>query len=300
MAADRSWLTQEEVTAHGTATGRFSTSEPAIQTIPKPLRPLFWAGPGRVFIECDYSTLELRVWAALSGDEELKKAVASEDVHREIASRIFKIPPEQITQQQRSIGKTFAFGAAYGAEPPTLAARAGIEESQAEAIQKSLKGAFPVAFEWMVEAGRLAMTRGYVETVLGRRRRPSGVACEDQRLRAAAIRQAGNSPVQGTGCECCVVGWLKAERALRKRGRDCHAEIHVHDSVVFNSAESCTEEAVAVIREKMTDPLPLGVSLPVDIGEEKDGGPLYWNSWNGSLDLEKLLEEPKEESEEIL
>lgn len=292
FASDREWGTDRDVGARGARTGRLSTKNPSIQVIRKPLRPLIWAGDGRVFIESDYRTMELRVWAELSGDTGLRDAVNSEDVHRSIAAQLFQVPANEVTSKQRAIGKTFAFGAAYGAEPPTLSARAGISIDEAGNILTALKRTFATGFAWMDEQGQLALRQGYVTTLLGRRRRPSGAACADGGLRAAAVRQAGNAPVQGSASEICLVGWLKADRALKAAGLDVHSAIQVHDSVVFDALEEHADKAVEIIRNEMSSPIgSLGIEMPVDIGFElsENSTVNYYPYWGGDLNVDAFV-----------
>lgn len=261
-----------------------SSANPNLQNLSPSIRPLFWAGEGRTFVECDLSNAETRVWAALSGDSQLQAALNEQDMHLAIAALVYGKPAESVTPDERTLTKRFVFGGAYGAGARTLAMKTGVSEQHAQSVLTAMKRAFPQAYQYMEAQKELALQQGYVSTFMGRKRRPSGLTSSNERVREEALLQAGNAPIQGTAVECCFVGWLKAVGALAKAGIDAHTEAQVHDSVLINVPLQEAERARDIVAKAMTDAIPqLGVPMPVktEISER----------WGGDLAVEDVVKE---------
>lgn len=257
-----------------TATGRLSSSDPNLQNIPirteegRRIRRAFVAAPGHRLLAADYSQIELRIMAHLSGDERLLAAFAGgQDIHRATAAEILGLAPEDVTSEQRRSAKAINFGLIYGMSAFGLARQLGIERSAAQEYVDRYFERYPGVRDFMDRTRRQAREDGYVETLFGRRLHLPEIGHGNQTRRAAAERTAINAPMQGTAADIikramiAVDAWIEAERPAVR------LIMQVHDELVLEVAESAVEQTRARVREAMETAAELAVPLVVDIGE---------------------------------
>jgi DNA polymerase-1 len=263
------------------ATGRLSSSDPNLQNIPirtplgRRIRHAFVAGsPETTLVAADYSQIELRVIAHVSGDPHLADAFAREaDIHRETAARVLHLDPAEVTSDQRSMAKMVNFGLAYGMSDFGLSSRAGISREEAQAFIKSYFDAYNGISKYMVHIRETARDQGYVSTLLGRRRRIPELSSSNGALRQAGERMAINMPIQGTAADIVKIAMIRADRALREGGFRSRLLLSVHDELLIESPRSEVDRLIPVLREAMEGALPLSVALTVEV---KTG-----DSWEG-------------------
>ena len=263
------------------ATGRLSSSDPNLQNIPirtplgRRIRHAFVAGsPQTRLVAADYSQIELRVLAHVSGDEHLADAFAREaDIHRETAARVLQKPPEEITSDERSMAKMVNFGLAYGMSDFGLSSRAGIPIAEAQEFIRSYFTAYTGISRYMVHIRETAAEAGYVSTLLGRKRRIPELASQNRALKAAGERMAINMPIQGTAADIVKIAMIRADRGLREGGFRARLLLSVHDELLVEAPVDEVDRVVALLRETMEGALPLSVPLTV---EAKVG-----TSWEG-------------------
>ncbi|MTW21663.1 DNA polymerase I [Allochromatium palmeri] len=256
-----------------TATGRLSSSDPNLQNIPirteqgRRIRHAFIAAPGHRLLAADYSQIELRIMAHLSGDERLLAAFASgQDIHRATAAEILGLAPEAVTSEQRRSAKAINFGLIYGMSAFGLARQLGIERGAAQEYVDRYFARYPGVRAFMDRTRRQAREDGYVETLCGRRLHLPEIGHGNQARRAAAERTAINAPMQGTAADIikramiAVDAWIEVERPAAR------LIMQVHDELVLEVAESVVEEASARVRTAMEAAAELAVPLVVDVG----------------------------------
>ncbi len=254
-------------------TGRLSSVEPNLQNIPvrtpegRRIREAFIAAPGYVIVSADYSQIELRIMAHLSGDERLLAAFrADADIHRATAAEVLGLDPEQVTPEQRRMAKAVNFGLIYGMSAYGLAAQLGIERSAAQHYIDRYFARYPGVARYMETTREQARQRGYVETLFGRRLYLPEMNSGNPARRSAAERAAINAPMQGTAADLiklamlAVQGWLDAE-GLRSR-----LIMQVHDELVLEVAEDELERVRARLPELMCGVAELAVPLKADVG----------------------------------
>ncbi len=257
----------------GTVTGRLSSSNPNLQNIPirteegRRVRRAFVAEDGWLFVGADYSQIELRVMAHISGDENLIAAFErGEDIHATTAAAIFGVPLEKVSYEQRRIAKAVNFGLIYGQGAYGLAAQIGVTPAQAEAFIERYFHRFPGVRAYMQRIQREATTRGYVETLLHRRRyfpelMPGSRATASQRQ--AALRMAINAPIQGTAADIIKLAMLRLHRRLE--GKAARMLLQVHDELIVEAPQEDRDETAAIVREAMEGAFELVVPLKVDL-----------------------------------
>lgn len=263
------------------ATGRLSSSDPNLQNIPvrtplgRRIRRAFVAGsPETTLVAADYSQIELRVIAHVSGDPHLADAfMRGADIHRETAARVLHLDPAQVTADQRSMAKMVNFGLAYGMSDFGLSSRAGISREEAQAFIKSYFDAYSGISRYMVHIRETARDQGFVSTLLGRRRRIPELASSNGALRAAGERMAINMPIQGTAADIVKIAMIRLDRALREGGFRARLLLSVHDELLVEVLRDEVDRLVPVLREAMEGALPLSVALTVEV---KTG-----DSWEG-------------------
>ncbi len=263
------------------ATGRLSSSDPNLQNIPirtplgRRIRHAFVAGsPDTTLVAADYSQIELRVIAHVSGDAHLADAFAREaDIHRETAARVLHKDPADVTSDERSMAKMVNFGLAYGMSDFGLSSRAGISREEAQAFIKSYFDAYNGISRYMVHIRETAKDLGYVSTLLGRRRRIPELTSSNGALRQAGERMAINMPIQGTAADIVKIAMIRADQALRDGGFRSRLLLSVHDELLIEAPRDEVERLVPVLREAMEGALPLSVALTVEV---KTG-----DSWEG-------------------
>jgi len=252
------------------STGRLSSSNPNLQNIPirteigREIRKAFVAEDGRVLLSADYSQIELRIMAHLSGDEALREAFeAGKDVHRSTAALIFGESEDAITTEQRDWAKTVNFGIMYGMSPYGLARQLGIGNDEAFAFIDQYFETYPGVREYTGRAVDDAASTGYATTMLGRRRPITGLDSENAGQRTLAERVAVNTPIQGSAADLIKLAMLGVERRIATAGLPCDMVLQVHDELVFEVDEDAVDEASAIVSEEMENPEGLDLDVPI-------------------------------------
>jgi len=257
------------------ATGRLSSSNPNLQNIPvrselgREIRRAFVPGEAaQVLLVADYSQIELRVLAHLSGDEGLRAAFAAgEDIHAATAATIFDLPIEHVDGELRRRAKAVNFGLAYGMNAWGLAQRLDIAPDEAQEIIDGYFGGFPKIKAYLAAQVERARLDGYTETLLGRRRYIPELTSDNRRLRELGERQALNAPIQGGASDVFKMAMIEVDRALRETpDLDCHMLLTVHDELVFEVPEAQVEGAAELVRDRMEHAMDLEVPLLASIG----------------------------------
>lgn len=260
------------------ATGRLSSSDPNLQNIPirsaegREIRRAFVPGdPDNVFLSADYSQVELRLLAHLSGDESLRETFRrGGDIHRDTAARINKVPPESVTPQQRSRAKAVNFGVLYGMGAVALARQEKISRREAQDFIDRYFGTYPRIKEFKDSTVDAARRDRYVETIMGRRRRLPDIESGNGRLRSNAERIAVNTPIQGSAADIIKVAMIRVDRALRERGLQARVLLQVHDELLLEVPRDELDEVSALVREGMENAVELAVPLTVDVHTGED------------------------------
>jgi DNA polymerase I len=255
------------------STGRLSSSDPNLQNIPirtelgRKIRRAFVAGEADlVLLAADYSQIELRILAHVSGDEHLKDAFArGADIHRETAARVLQKAPEDITHAERSMAKMVNFGLAYGMSDFGLASRANIPRVEAQAFINSYFAAYSGISYYMMEIKEQAKRQGWVETLLGRKRQIPELNASNPALRGAGERMAINMPIQGTAADIQKIAMIRVDERVRAAGLRARLLLSVHDELLFETPRDEVDALAAVVRETMEGALPLSVPLIVDV-----------------------------------
>ena len=255
------------------ATGRLSSSDPNLQNIPirtplgRRIRHTFVAGsPDTTLVAADYSQIELRILAHVSGDEHLRDAFAREaDIHRETAARVLRKPPEDVTSDERSMAKMVNFGLAYGMSDFGLSSRAGISRQEAQEFINSYFAAYGGISRYMLHIRETAGEQGYVSTLLGRKRQIPELRSANRALKAAGERMAINMPIQGTAADIMKIAMIRTDRALRDGGFQARVVLSVHDELLIEAPRGEVDRLIPVLREAMEGALPLSVPLTVEV-----------------------------------
>ncbi|MBQ6676669.1 MAG: DNA polymerase I [Clostridia bacterium] len=261
----------------GTATGRLSSNDPNLQNIPvrgslgRELRRYFTArGEDRVLIDADYSQIELRLLAHLSGDERMIEGFKNgEDIHAVTASEVFGVPKDQVTPELRRRAKAVNFGIVYGIGAFSLSQDLGITRKSADEYIKGYLAAYPKVDEYLKRTVEEAIEKGYTETMLGRRRYIPELSSKNRNVSAFGRRVAMNSPIQGSAADVIKIAMIRVERALREAGIDAILIMQVHDELIIDSAESCADEAAAILKREMEGAASLSVPLSADTSRGK-------------------------------
>ncbi len=256
------------------ATGRLSSSNPNIQNIPirtaqgRAIRKAFVADEGDyVFVSADYSQIELRLMAHFSKDEDLISAFCSgEDVHRATASKINKVPIKEVSDEMRRLAKTANFGIIYGISAFGLAERLGIGRKEAKQLIEGYFASYPAVKEYMDNVLVEAREKGFVSTLLGRRRYLPDLNNKNALVRGYAERNAINAPLQGTAADIIKIAMIRLDEAIQKRGLKSRLILQVHDELNLNVAKDELEEVLQLLKETMQNALPLSVPLDVEAG----------------------------------
>ncbi len=260
------------------ATGRLASSDPNLQNIPvrteqgRELRKAFVPhepdGRGEwCLLAADYSQIELRVLAHLSGDEHMRRAFEEgRDIHAATATRIFGVLPDLITREMRSQAKVINFGLMYGMGPQRLARETGLSLSEAKKFIERYFASFPTVRGWMDRLLEDARENGYVETLLGRRRRIAGIDSRDSRMRAFSENAAINTPVQGSAADIIKRAMIDLEAALEDSKLAGRMLLQVHDELVLECPERELDDTRDLVRRCMEQAVVLDVPLKVDFG----------------------------------
>jgi DNA polymerase-1 len=254
-------------------TGRLSSNEPNLQNIPirtaegRRVREAFIAPPGSVIVSADYSQIELRIMADISGDANLLKAFAEGmDVHRATASEVFGIEPAAVTSEQRRYAKTINFGLIYGMGAFGLASSLGIERNAATQYIERYFARYPSVKQYMDDTKASAKEKGYVETLFGRRIYLPEINGGNGPRKAGAERQAINAPMQGTAADLIKLAMIAVQAALDQQSRKTLMVMQVHDELVFEVPETELEWARAEIPRLMASVASLKVPLLAEVG----------------------------------
>ena len=257
----------------GAATGRLSSSDPNLQNIPvrsprgESIRRGFVPAAGAVFLVADYSQIELRLMAHLSGDLVFIEAFhQGGDIHRQTAALIFGVPPEQVTPDMRARAKTINFATIYGQGAFALSRQLGISQDDAKAFIARYFERFAGVRAFLDRQVQLAREQGYVETLFKRRRYIPEIRDRNYNLRAYAERTAQNSPLQGSAADLIKLAMVRAHRELRARGLESRMLLQVHDELVFELPAAEVETMRDLVRSCMETVVTLDVPLVVDIG----------------------------------
>jgi DNA polymerase-1 len=260
------------------ATGRLASSDPNLQNIPirsargRALRKAFVpqkpdSHGAWVLLSADYSQIELRIMAHLCGDPGLVKAFAEgKDIHAATAATIFGVMPEFVTREMRSRAKAINFGLLYGMGPARLARETELSVPEARQFIDRYFASFPKVRGWIDDTLAMARTKGYVETILGRRRRFPEITSEDPRARVFAENAAVNTPVQGSAADVIKRAMIDLEARLSKSKLHARLLLQVHDELLLETPASELKATTDLVRECMMNAVPLKVPLQVDFG----------------------------------
>ncbi|MBO5876568.1 MAG: DNA polymerase I [Bacteroidales bacterium] len=255
-----------------TATGRLSSSKPNLQNIPirtergKEIRKAFVPSrPDGLIVSADYSQIELRIMAHLSCDKHLIEAFrAGQDVHAITASKIFGIPLEDVTSDQRRIAKTANFGIMYGISSFGLSQRLKIGRGEAKKIIEDYFANFPAISSYIEDTLTAARENGYVETIFGRKRFLPDINSRNGTVRALAERNAINAPIQGTSADIIKLAMIKTDRRIRQEGLQSRMILQIHDELVFDTTPDEVEKLERIVREEMENVIELSIPLTVE------------------------------------
>jgi DNA polymerase-1 len=257
------------------ATGRLSSSDPNLQNIPirtpegRRIRQAFVAPPGHVLMAADYSQIELRIMAHLSGDEGLLEAFASDrDVHQATAAEVFGVGLEAVTGDQRRAAKAINFGLIYGMSAFGLAKQLGVDRGAAQQYVDLYFARYPGVKRYMDETRRLAREQGYVSTVFGRRLHLPDINARNKQLQQYAERSAINAPMQGTAADIIKRAMIDVEDWLLSLGETSPARLimQVHDELVLEVRAGHVDPVREGVRERMAAAANLRVPLKVEVG----------------------------------
>ena len=255
-----------------TATGRLSSTEPNLQNIPirtelgREFRKFFIpSSEGRVLIDADYSQIELRVFAHISGDEHMKSAfISGEDIHTATACRVFGISPENMTVELRKRAKAVNFGILYGMGEFSLSEDLKIPISRAKEYIDSYLSSYPAIEKYLSEVVESAKRDGYVTTMLGRRRYIPELAAQNKNIKHFGERIAKNSPIQGSSADIIKKAMVNVANKLSESGLDARLILQVHDELIIESAESCAKAVKTLLVEEMENAVKLSIPLTVE------------------------------------
>jgi DNA polymerase-1 len=260
------------------ATGRLSSNNPNLQNIPirtergRQIRKAFVArDENYTLVSADYSQIELRVIAALSGEENMIKAFQNhEDIHKSTASKVFNVPLEEVTREQRSHAKTVNFGIIYGVSAFGLSNQTSLSRSESAALIEAYYKTYPRLKSYIQEQIDFARDNGYVQTVLGRRRYLKDINSQNAIVRGGAERNAVNAPIQGSAADIIKIAMINIHKKLTSENWKSKMLLQVHDELVFDVHNSELEKIQPMIKYEMEHAFKLDVPLDVDLGTGKD------------------------------
>jgi DNA polymerase-1 len=260
-----------------TSTGRLSSSDPNLQNIPirtslgAEIRKGFIPAEGNLLLAADYSQIELRILAHLSGSEAFLEAFRNgRDVHRETAALIFGVKARDVSAGMRAQAKTVNFATIYGQGPVALARQLGISVSDARRFIQSYFARLPAIREYLDRQVEIAKEQGYVETLFGRRRYIPELQSKNPNIRAFGERVATNSPIQGTAADLIKLAMISIYGELRRRGSSALMILQVHDELLFDVPCAELESIERLVRERMEGALELSVPIGVDMGSGRN------------------------------
>jgi len=255
-----------------TRTGRISSAEPNLQNIPvrtelgRQLREFFVAEPGYVLLDADYSQIELRVLAAVAGDENMKAAFASGlDIHTKTASEVFGLPEVMINSTLRSRAKAVNFGIVYGIGAYSLSRDIGVTVAEADRYIKNYLAAYPAIAEFLTDTVEQAKKDGFVSTYFGRRRPLPELGSSNMNIRNFGERAAKNTAIQGTAADIIKIAMIRVAKRLKDEGLKARLILQIHDELIVEAPTDEADFAAVILKEEMERAAELGVSLAADV-----------------------------------
>lgn len=259
------------------ATGRLASVNPNLQNIPirtlrgQQIRGAFVSGEGKQIISADYSQIELRLIAEISGEENMIKAFQNgEDIHASTAAKLFNIPLEDVTKTQRSQAKTVNFGIIYGQGAFALAEQTGLSRTEAKQLIDSYYETYPKLKIWMAEQVQKARELGYVETLFNRKRHLKDINSANFVVKAHAERNAVNAPIQGSAADIIKIAMINIDKVFEKEKLKTKMLLQVHDELVFEAPTEEVEVATYLIKTEMESAVETQVPLLVEVGVGKN------------------------------
>lgn len=260
-----------------TATGRISSTEPNLQNIPtrveagKKIRKAFKPSEGSVFLDADYSQIELRVLAHISEDEHMIEAFRNnEDIHKQAASKVLNIPIEEVTQDQRSKAKAVNFGIVYGISDFGLAEQIGTTRKEAKKYIEQYLEKYSGIKKFMEDITEEAKEKGYVETLFHRRRNLPELKSTNYMIRQFGQRAAMNTPIQGTAADIMKIAMITTFEELNKRNLKSKIVLQVHDELLIDTVIEEKEEVKEILKTSMENAIKLKIPLKVELSEAKN------------------------------
>jgi DNA polymerase I len=260
-----------------TATGRLSSTNPNLQNIPirteegRPIRSCFVAPRGHRLLSADYNQIELRILAHIAGEDALREIFArGEDIHAATAAEVLGSDPKNITPGERSKAKMVNYGIAYGLSAYGLADRLNIEQDEAASYIDRYFERFPAVKRYIEETIEFAREKGYVETLLGRRRPIPELRSGRPQVRSQGERLAVNMPIQGTSADIIKIAMVRAHRALAESDLETRLVLQIHDELLFEGPAAEMDAASELVEREMTEAFELDPPLAVDVGVGKD------------------------------
>lgn len=260
-----------------TATGRISSTEPNLQNIPtraeqgKQIKKAFKAQKGNIFIDADYSQIELRILAHISKDKNMREAFLNEeDIHKQVASKVFDVPLEEVTKEQRTAAKAVNFGIVYGISGFGLAEQLGISRKKAEQYIEQYLNKYCGVKQFMDEIVEEAKQNGYVETLFHRRRYIPEISSNNYMVRQFGARAAMNTPIQGTAADIMKIAMIHVNERLKEEKLNARLILQIHDELLIECNIEEKEKVKEILKESMEKAVKLEVPLEVEVSEATD------------------------------
>ena len=257
-----------------TATGRISSTEPNLQNIPtraeqgKQIKKAFKAQEGNIFIDSDYSQIELRILAHISNDTNMREAFLNEeDIHKQVASKVFNVPLEEVTKEQRTAAKAVNFGIVYGISGFGLAEQLGISRKKAEQYIEQYLEKYKGVKEFMDRIVEKAKEQGYVETLFHRRRYIPELSSNNYMVRQFGARAAMNTPIQGTAADIMKIAMIEVNKKLEEEKLNAKLILQIHDELLIECKIEEKEEVKKILKESMENAVKLSIPLEVEVSE---------------------------------
>lgn len=257
-----------------TATGRISSTEPNLQNIPtrteqgKQIKKAFKAQKGHIFIDADYSQIELRILAHISNDTNMREAFLNEeDIHKQVASKVFNVPLEEVTKEQRTAAKAVNFGIVYGISGFGLAEQLGISRKKAEQYIEQYLEKYKGVKEFMDRIVEKAKEQGYVETLFHRRRYIPELSSNNYMVRQFGARAAMNTPIQGTAADIMKIAMIEVNKKLEEEKLNAKLILQIHDELLIECKIEEKEEVKKILKESMENAVKLSIPLEVEVSE---------------------------------
>lgn len=257
-----------------TATGRISSTEPNLQNIPtraeqgKQIKKAFKAQEGNIFIDADYSQIELRILAHISNDTNMREAFLNEeDIHKQVASKVFNVTLEEVTKEQRTAAKAVNFGIVYGISGFGLAEQLGISRKKAEQYIEQYLEKYKGVKEFMDRIVEKAKEQGYVETLFHRRRYIPELSSNNYMVRQFGARAAMNTPIQGTAADIMKIAMIEVNKKLEEEKLNAKLILQIHDELLIECKIEEKEEVKKILKESMENAVKLSIPLEVEVSE---------------------------------